>query len=161
MHTIAGLLHADHMEPFLDYESIMKATLYLTKDIRQCEIQFRNAVFNVLTHNRDDHSKNFSFLMDQQGNWTVSPAYDLTFSSGPAGEHSTMIMSEGKSPTKAHFLKLSTICDIKQDKALEIIHQVLAATQKWDTFATNVGVSKLQIKNIGEALRTICKNSGI
>ena len=100
MHSIAGLLHADHREPCLDYESIMKATLYLTKDIRQCEIQFRNAVFNVFSHNRDDHSKNFSFLMDEGGNWAVSPAYDLTFSSGPAGEHSTMIMGEGKNPTK-------------------------------------------------------------
>lgn len=161
MHTIAGILHADHREPSLDYESIMKATLYLTKDIRQCEIQFRNAVFNVLSHNRDDHSKNFSFLMDQQGNWTVSPAYDLTFSSGPAGEHSTMIMGEGKNPTKKHLLKLAGTLGIKQDKALEIIHQVLSATQKWDSFATEVGVSNLQTKNIGEALRTIRKKADL
>jgi serine/threonine-protein kinase HipA len=161
MHTIAGLLHADHREPSLDYESIMKATLYLTKDIRQCEIQFKNAVFNVLSHNRDDHSKNFSFLMDSQGNWTLSPAYDLTFSSGPTGEHSTMIMGEGKNPTKKHLLKLAGTVGIKENKALEIIHQVLSATQKWDEFASEAGVSKLQTKNIGEALRTIHKNSGI
>lgn len=161
MHTIAGLLHADHREPSLDYESIMKATLYLTKDIRQCEIQFRNAVFNVLSHNRDDHSKNFSFLMDAQGNWTVSPAYDLTFSSGPAGEHSTMIMGEGKNPTKKHLLKLAGTVGINQEKALEIIHQVLSALKKWDDFATEVGVSKLQTNNVGEALRTIRKNYNI
>jgi len=161
MHTIAGILHADHREPSLDYESIMKATLYLTKDIRQCEIQFRNAVFNILSHNRDDHSKNFSFLMDQQGHWTVSPAYDLTFSSGPSGEHSTMIMGEGKSPTKAHLLRLASTCNIKQDIALEIINQVLAATEQWDAFASEVGVSKLQTKNIGDSLRTIRKNSSI
>lgn len=161
MHTIAGLLHADHREPSLDYESIMKATLYLTKDIRQCEIQFKNAVFNVLSHNRDDHSKNFSFLMDQQGNWTVSPAYDLTFSSGPAGEHSMMIMGEGKNPTKKHLLKLACTVGLKEDKALEIIHQVFASLKKWDDFATEAGVSKLQTKNIGEALRTIRKNSDL
>lgn len=155
MHTIAGLLHADHREPSLDYESIMKATLYLTKDIRQCEIQFRNAVFNVLSHNRDDHSKNFSFLMDETGNWTISPAYDLTFSSGLAGEHSTMIMGEGKNPTKNHLLKLAGTVGIKQDKASEIIDQVLAATQKWDAFAGKVGVSAIQTNIIGEALRTI------
>ncbi len=161
MHTTSGLLHADHREPSLDYESIMKATLYLTKDIRQCELQFRNAVFNVLNHNRDDHSKNFSFLMDEQGNWTVSPAYDLTFSSGPGGEHSTMIMGEGKSATKAHLLRLADAVGIKQDNALEIIHQVVVALKKWDDFATEIGVSKLQAKNIGDALRTIRKNSGI
>ena len=158
MHSIAGLLHADHREPSLDYESVMKTTLYLTKDIRQCEIQFRNTVFNIMSHNRDDHSKNFSFLMDQQGNWTVAPAYDLTFSSGPAGEHSTMIMGEGKNPTKAHLLKLATIFNIRQDKALEIINQVLAALQKWTAFANEVGVSKLQSKNIEVALSAIAKN---
>ena len=159
MHTISGLLHADHKEPSLDYENIMKATLYLTKDIRQCEVQFRNAIFNVLSHNRDDHAKNFSFLMDVQGNWTVSPAYDLTFSSGPSGEHSTMIIGEGKNPTKEHLLKLASICNITKDKALEIINQVLTATEKWNAFANNAGVSKLQTKNIAEALRTIYKNA--
>jgi serine/threonine-protein kinase HipA len=161
MHTTAGLLHVDHREPSLDYESIMKATLYLTKDIRQCEVQFRNTVFNVLSHNRDDHSKNFSFLMDAEGGWTVSPAYDLTFSSGPGGEHSTMIMGEGKNPTKGHLLKLAGVGNIKKDKALEIIHQVLAATGKWYEFASETGVSKLQTKNIGEALSLIRKNFGI
>lgn len=161
MHTIAGLLHADHREPSLDYESIMKATLYLTRDVRQCEVQFRNAVFNVLSHNRDDHSKNFSFLMDANGTWTISPAYDLTFSSGPSGEHSTMIIGEGKNPTKDHLLKLAAIGNIKKDEALEIINQVLYSTQKWDAFASGAGVSKLQTKNIEEALTMIHKNSGI
>ncbi len=61
MHTIAGLLHANHQEPSLDYESIMKATMYVTKDIRQCELQFRNAVFNILSHNRTTIPKTFHF----------------------------------------------------------------------------------------------------
>lgn len=161
MHSISGLLHVDHREPSLDYESIMKATLYLTKDIRQCEIQFRNAVFNILSHNRDDHSKNFSFLMDDSDLWTVSPAYDLTFSSGPAGEHSTMIFGEGKNPAKVHLLKLAGIAGIKQDKALEIIDEVLAATQKWNTYANQIGVSKKQTKNISNALNAIRKNAGL
>ena len=158
MHTIAGLLHADHREPLLDYESIMKATLYLTRDVRQCEVQFRNAVFNVLSHNRDDHSKNFSFLMDVSGTWTVSPAYDLTFSSGPSGEHSTMVMGEGNNPSKDQLLRLAAMCSIQKDKALEIIHHVLDATQKWHEFAAQTGVSKRQTKNIKEALRMIHKN---
>jgi hypothetical protein len=63
--------------------------------------------------------------------------------------------------TKKHLLKLAGTVGIKQDKALEIIHQVLSATQKWDTFATEVGVSKLQTKNIGEALRTIRKKTDL
>lgn len=158
MHTIAGLLNADHREPSLDYEIIMKATIYLTRDVRQCEAQFRNAVFNVLSHNRDDHSKNLSFLMCEDGTWSVSPAYDLTFSSGPAGEHSTMMMGEGKNPTKEHLLKLAGVGNIKKEKALEIIGQVSKAVQKWKIFAESAGVSKLQTKNIWEALDRITKN---
>ena len=158
MQTLAGLLHADHREPSLDYETIMKATIYLTRDVRECEVQFRNAVFNVLSHNRDDHSKNFSFLMDKNGIWSVSPAYDLTFSSGLAGEHTTMIMGEGKNPTKNHLLKLASIGNIKKENALKIIEQVSEATHKWYDFAENAGVSKLQNKNIGEALDRIDKS---
>jgi serine/threonine-protein kinase HipA len=136
----------------------MKATLYLTRDIEQCEAQFKNAVFNVLSHNRDDHSKNFSFLMGEQGRWSVSPAYDLTFSSEPSGKHSSMIMGEGKNPTKDHLLKLAGVGNIQKEKALDIINQVAEAMQKWKTFAASTGVTKLQIKNIGKALDHISKN---
>jgi serine/threonine-protein kinase HipA len=152
MHTMAGLLHADHRIPSLDYETIMKVTLYLTRDVRECEIQFRNAVFNVLSHNRDDHAKNFSFLLNEHNTWSVSPAYDLTFSSGPAGEHSTTVMGEGKNISKNHLLKLAAIGNIKPGKALEITNQVFEAVQQWPVFAEKAGVSKLQAKRIGEIL---------
>jgi serine/threonine-protein kinase HipA len=71
MHAISGLLQADHRTPSLDYEMIMKATMHLTQDMKECEKQYRGCVFNVLSHNRDDHSKNFSFLMDPNGAWRV------------------------------------------------------------------------------------------
>lgn len=148
MHTVSGLLHADHREPSLDYKTIMKTTFDLTHDILECETQFRNAVFNVLSHNRDDHAKNFSFLMDANGVWRVSPAYDLTFSFGPLGEHSTMVMGEGKNPTKDHLLKLAEVGNIKPEQALEIIKQVSDAVQKWKVFAAESGVSREQIKSL-------------
>lgn len=157
MHTIAGLLHADHRMPTLDYETIMKATLFLTRDVRECEVQFRNAAFNVLSHNRDDHAKNFSFVMDNEGAWKVSPAYDLLYSSGPSGEHSTMIMGEGQHPTLMHLLELASIGNIEKTKALEIIDQVATAITKWKHFAEEAGVSKLQIKNISHHLDQIKK----
>jgi serine/threonine-protein kinase HipA len=158
LHSIAGLLHADHREPSLDYETILKATLYLTRDVRECETQYRNAVFNVLSHNRDDHAKNFSFLMDKHSTWSVSPAYDLTFSSGPVGEHSTMIMGEGKNPKKEHLLKLASIGNINQEKALEIIDQTSEAVRRWKYFAAESGASNLQTKNIATTLDRILKD---
>ncbi len=154
MHTVSGLLHADHRIPSLDYETIMKATMWLTKDIRECEKQFRHAVFNVLSHNRDDHAKNFSFLMDAAGHWRVSPAYDLTFSSGPAGEHCTTIMGEGKKPALSHLMQLAQVGNVNKNNALSIIDEVKYAISKWRDFAHEACVTKSSLMRIDTALRS-------
>lgn len=152
IHTVGGLLHADHRLPALDYESILKATLALTKSMTEVEAVFRMAAFNVFSHNRDDHSKNFSFLMDDDGTWHTAPAYDLVFSSGPGGEHSTTVMGEGKNPTRHHLQQLGKKLDIK--KADEIIDHVADAVADWKKFAAAAGVSMKSIKlienNIGK-----------
>ncbi|MGB0934511.1 MAG: type II toxin-antitoxin system HipA family toxin [Alphaproteobacteria bacterium] len=155
MHSTSGLLHADHRLPSLDYETILKASLHVTKNMQECLKQFRHCVFNVLSHNRDDHSKNFSLLMDQHGVWKISPAYDLTFSSGPSGEHCTMIMGEGRHPGKEHLLALAETCSIKLTDAIAIIEEVMAAVAKWDHFASDAGVSADSKKMIAGELDKI------
>jgi serine/threonine-protein kinase HipA len=140
IHTVSGLLHADHRLPALDYEDILKTAMVLTKSMPEVEAVFRLAVFNILTHNRDDHSKNFAFLMESDGAWTAAPAYDLTFSSGPAGEHSTTVMGEGKSPSRKHLQQLGKKMGIK--KTDDIIDQVVAAVSRWKEFADEAGVKK-------------------
>ena len=152
MHTISGLLHADHRLPSLDYRAIMRTTWYLTRDVRQCEKQFRAAVFNIAAHNRDDHAKNFSFLMDAEGSWFVSPAYDLTFAHGPGGEHCTMIMGEGKEPKLSHLLQLANVGGIKKSKATEIIDEVRTSISKWNLFAEIAKVKSSSRKMIQKAL---------
>lgn len=158
MHTFSGLLHIDHRIPSVDYEALMKATLWLSKDVRECEKQFRNIVFNVLAHNRDDHAKNFSFLMDQNGGWKISPAYDLIFSSGPAGEHHTTIMGEGKNPKASHLLRLAAIGSLDPGKALEIIDQVKASVAKWRHFAAEAFVSSKSSSHIQTELDRVFKS---
>ncbi len=156
MHTLSGLLHTDHKLFNMDYESLLKATLWLTKDLRECEKQFRHAVFNVLSHNRDDHAKNFSFVMHEDGVWNVSPAYDLTFSTGPMGEHCMTMMGEGKKPQLSQLLKLASIAGIKKEKALEIVDEVNTATLLWGDFADTAHViqkSKRLIQTTLEAQR--------
>jgi serine/threonine-protein kinase HipA len=135
-------LHSSHRIPNLDYETIMKATWWLTKDIRECEKLFRLAVFNVFMHNRDDHAKNFSYLLSVDGTWHLSPAYDLTFSSGPVGEHCTTIMGEGRSPGYANLLKLAEVSNISKQYAIETIDEVKSAVNKWEYFAKEAGASK-------------------
>jgi serine/threonine-protein kinase HipA len=150
MHTACGLLHADFRTPSLDYKSLLEAAKVLTKDQREVEKMYRLAVFNVLAHNRDDHSKNFSFLMDGSGVWRVSPAYDLTFSSGPGGEHSTMVMGEGKSPSHKDLLELAKTVSIQ--KPQDVINQVQQTVQDWHKYAKQAGVSKSSIERIAKVI---------
>ncbi len=142
MHTASGLLHADHRIPSLSYETLLKAALWLTKNSHEAEKIFRYAVFNVLAHNRDDHAKNFSFLMNKHGEWSVSPAYDLTFSSGPGGEHCTTVMGEGRNPSRTHLIKLAEVANIERSKAHLIIEQIEAAIADWPKFAEEAGVTR-------------------
>jgi serine/threonine-protein kinase HipA len=148
MHTACGLLHSDFRTPSLDYEDLIALTGMLTRDVREVEKMYQVAVFNVLAHNRDDHSKNFSYLMDGQGGWKLSPAYDLTFSSGPRGEQSTMVMGEGRNPNENHLLNLAEEAKIKKDRAAEIIDGTKASLSKWLTLAKEYGVSDASIKLI-------------
>lgn len=152
MHSVSGLLHADHRAPSLDYQAIMKATLLLTKDYHECEKQFRAAVFNVFAHNRDDHAKNFSFLLGFKTGWRVSPAYDLTFSSGPGGEHCTMVMGEGSQPGVSHLIKLAEISGIKKERALIMIEEVKSAVADWNKYASDAGVSQKTMSAINKIL---------
>src|ERR1700685_930504 len=102
MHSLSGLIHADHRTPALDSNLILRVVLVLTKNILEVEKAYALACFNVLAHNRDDHAKNFSFLLAENNEWVFAPAYDLTFSYGPNGEQSTMVMGEGKNPGAEH-----------------------------------------------------------
>lgn len=152
MHTVSGLLHADHRLPSLDYEQIIRATLALTRNVQEVEKILRLAAFNIFAHNRDDHAKNFSFLMDDKGSWNVSPAYDLTFSGGPGGEHSTTVMGEGKRPGKEHLLMLATKIGIAKPLANSIIDEVKDATQHWPIHAEEAGVTKASKKIIADVI---------
>lgn len=152
MHTACGLLHSDFRTPSLDYEDLIALTGSLTRDMREVEKLYRLAVFNVLAHNRDDHAKNFSFLMDEVGQWTLSPAYDLTFSSGPSGEQSTMVLGEGRTPSVQHLRKLGEAAKIPKPRIQEILDQTQSSLTKWPEWATPYGVSASNIRLIGERL---------
>jgi serine/threonine-protein kinase HipA len=152
MHTAGGLLHSDFRTPALDYEDLLNLTGALTKDVREVERMYRLAVFNVLAHNRDDHAKNFSFLMDENGTWKLTPAYDLTFSSGPNGEQSTMVMGEGRNPKISHLLKLGLDAKLSKKLIDEIIDQTKTSLNRWTHLAKNHDVTKANIELIAKAI---------
>ncbi len=110
--SLSAYLQADHRLPSLDYETVLLATQRITGDQREVLKAFERCIFNVLMHNRDDHSRNFAFRLDSQGLWQLSPAFDLTYSFGPGGEHSTSVAGHGTHITRAHLLRVAAAAGI-------------------------------------------------
>jgi serine/threonine-protein kinase HipA len=138
MMGVGGLLQLPHGYPALDYRDGLKATRDLTRNEAAVTEMFRRGCFNVFAHNRDDHSRNFAFLMDDQGTWTPSPAYDLTFSQGPGGEHTTLVAGEGRNPSGEHLAALAAEMGLK--KAARIVDEVRATVADFKRFAERAGV---------------------
>jgi serine/threonine-protein kinase HipA len=154
MHSAAGMMHDNFRLSNLDYGNVMDCAFRLERDIHAYEKILRLAAFNVFAHNRDDHSKNISFLMDENGSWKVAPAYDLTFSSSGHGMHSTMVSGESANPTKFHLLELANYFKIKN--ASNIIDQVQSVIYNWKVYAKQSNVSTDSKKRIE---KVIGKNS--
>ncbi len=156
MISAAALLHDNYRLSGLDYGHLMDAAFKLANRFDAYEHFLRLAVFNVLSQNRDDHSKNFSFLMNSKGDWQTAPAYDLTFSTSSHGYHSTTIAGEGKNPSKNDFVRLSKVFNVKSLNT--IITDVSAVTQNWTQYAKEAGVSKKSTKTINDSLKRIYLN---
>jgi serine/threonine-protein kinase HipA len=151
LHSVAGLLNDDFRMSMLDYGHILDCAYKLEKKISAYDKVFRLACFNVLAQNKDDHSKNFAFLMNEKGEWQFAPAFDLTFSSSSHGMHSTMVAGESKDPTLQHLMELGNHFKIKnKDK---IIDEVQKAIRHWPTHAQNAGVSITSKNRISKALK--------
>ena len=153
VHSAAGLLHASHRVPSMDYQDLLKATRWLTRDQRAVDQLYRRMVFNVLAHNRDDHSRNFSYRMSPDGRWGLTPAYDLTFSSGPGGEHWMTVAGEGRAPGTEHLLRVAAKVGVPDKRAKAVIDEVRAAVAQWARLANEVGVSGASMERIGVVLR--------
>lgn len=126
MLTAAALLELDFEQPSLDYHSLMKLTKIITRDNKDdVENMFRRMCFNVFTHNRDDHSKNFTYLYDESADsWRLSPAYDLTYSNTYYGEHTTTVDGNGRNPGKKELLAVGTMAGIKKELCMDIITEI-------------------------------------
>ncbi len=140
IHSVAGLAHSDFRMPVLDYDDLLTLCFHLTKDINEVIKLYRLSVFNLFTHNRDDHAKNFSFLLDGSNSWKLSPAYDLTFSYGVGVEHSTTYLNEGKNPTTIHLEKLAKKHNIKEYKS--IIEEIKSAVLEFPILAKDVELER-------------------
>ena len=152
VHTFGNLIQSNFRIPSSDYGDLLKATSVLTRNQADVLRIFRQMVFNVLAHNRDDHVKNFAFLMDAStGEWALSPAYDLTYSSGPGGEHSMTLAGEGRDPGRAQMLRLAEQAGLSTREAGAAIEEVAEGVAQWSVFAEQVGVSEEGLRKVSLA----------
>ncbi len=152
-HTASGLLYADIRLPSLDYRDLIALTRSVTRDRRECRAMFTLAAFNVMAHNRDDHARQFTYLMNRDGTWRLAPAYDLTFAPGPGGEHSTAVQGYGKAITRDQLATLGRRADLKNKDILQIVDRVAAAVADWPRFARDYDVGGESRNRIARGLR--------
>ena len=152
IHTASGLMHDNHRISNMDYGHLMDCAFKLEKHFEAYKKIFRLAAFNVFAHNRDDHSKNFSFIMTDDGRWSFAPAYDLTFSYSAYGLHSALIAGESKNPGKADLFRLANHFGLRNAK--QINKEVKSAISKWKEIANDLDMSKATISAISDKIKS-------
>jgi serine/threonine-protein kinase HipA len=141
MISLAGALEAPADMPSIDYDGFLRATMAITRHAADVEEAFRRMVFNILAHNRDDHSRQHSYLQDADGEWRLAPAYDLTFSHGPGGEHYLAVEGEGRAPTRSQVTAMGRRHGLSERTIAEIIDRVRVALDDWLRIAAETGVT--------------------
>lgn len=125
MLSVSAILETSHRIPNLDYHLLMKLTLEITKDFSEVLKLYRWMCFNVFAHNRDDHSKNFSYLYDEQeARYRLAPAYDLTYSNSLNGEHATTVNGNGMNPNMEDILAVADKIGIREAQAEKIARDI-------------------------------------
>ena len=159
VHSLCGITQIDFNIPKLfSYEKFMVITELLTKDSSMIEEAFKRMVFNIIGKNQDDHLKNFSFLIDRNGKWRLSPAYDLTyaFGAGYTKEHQMTINQKAKDITYDDILAVANKFNIQNAK--EIVERISDIfNDNFEKMAKELDVDKDRIELIKSNIRIIKK----
>jgi serine/threonine-protein kinase HipA len=156
MQTFGAIAGIDYkVQKATSYETLFRVMKRLNLTYNQFEQQFRRAIFNIIARNHDDHVKNFSFLMNKEGKWQISPAYDVNFSYSPNGTwtnvHQSSINGKFDNFTRDELINFGQSFGIK--KANHIIEEVIAAVNQWPEVAKDLNIPKKEIEAVYKNLR--------
>lgn len=151
MQTLCAIAHYDYrMLRAYSYEQAFNVMRSLRLPYSQAQEMFRRLVFNIVVRNQDDHTKNISFLMDKNGKWSLSPAYDMGFAYNPAGgwtaQHQMSINGKFDDITRNDLLEFAQRNNIKE--GAEIIDHICQIAAGWPHIAADCGVPAKMIKAI-------------
>jgi serine/threonine-protein kinase HipA len=146
MQSLGALAHFDFNQAgAYSYEQALLTIRQLELPMAAVEEQFRRMVFNIVARNQDDHVKNIAFLMNQQGEWSLAPAFDVTYSYNPSGSWTSMhqMTMNGKRDNFAleDFVVCAKSAVMKRGRAETIIEEVKAAVRRWPEFAAQARVA--------------------
>ena len=159
MQTLGAMQHFDFNDPSAwSYEQAAMTIRELGLGMLAVEEQFRRAFFNVVARNQDDHVKNISFLMDRSGQWTLSPAYDVTYAFNPGGtwtrDHQMSLAGRRNDFEREDILRFAASIGVKKRKALRILDEVSVSVRDWSQHAGAAGVAPRDVARIERAFRS-------
>jgi serine/threonine-protein kinase HipA len=158
MQSLCALAHYDfNMAGAHSYEQALLVMRQLGLPMRDIEQQFRRMVFNIVARNQDDHVKNIAFLMDKQGNWSLSPAFDMTYSFNPGGawtaSHQMTMNGKREHFTLDDFRACAKTASMKRGRAAAIIAEVQATVGNWRQYASEAGLPAADSARIWQTLK--------
>ena len=156
--SLGGMRHFDYRAPgSYSYEQAIQAIRQLGIGGAAVTEQFRRAIFNVAARNQDDHVKNISFLMDRNGEWHLSPAYDVAYSYRPLGmwtrNHQMSLAGKVNDFTRDDLLTFAKTSAVNRHEAQRVMGKVFSAVSKWREFASVAEVDEHKTKQIENAHR--------
>lgn len=145
MQSLGALAHFDfNLAGAYSYEQALQVMRALDLPMASIEQQFRRMAFNIVARNQDDHVKNIAFLMDKQGRWSLSPAFDVTYSYNPDGlwtaTHQMSMNGKRDDFTLEDFRTCAKFASMKRGRAEAILDDVIAAVKRWPEFAEQAKV---------------------
>ena len=151
MQTLCGIAHFDYrLHRTYSYEQAFNVMRALRLSYSEAKQMFRRMVFNVVVRNQDDHTKNISFLMGEDGKWHLSPAYDMGYAYNPNGgwtaTHQMSINEKFDNITRDDLLEFAAKNNIKD--AASVIDDVCEAASHWEGIAKDCGVPSSMIDAI-------------
>jgi serine/threonine-protein kinase HipA len=156
MQTLCAINHFDYNSvTSFSYEQLFQTMRELSLSYADAEQMFRRMVFNVISRNCDDHTKNFAFRLKKAGKWELAPAYDLCHAYRPnhqwVSQHALSINGKRKDINKSDLLVIGNSIHCK--RAAEIVDEIESIVLNWDRFASEVGVSKELIEAIDVTIK--------
>jgi len=158
MQSLGALAHYDYRQAGAhSYEQALRTIRKLGLPSSAVEEQFRRMVFNILARNQDDHVKNIAFLMDRAGSWSLSPAFDVTYSYNPlgawTGRHQMSLNGKRDDFHVGDFKACADSVSMQRGRAEDILQQVHRALLRWEEFAADAGVEPATAAKIAAAQR--------